>query len=177
MTKSMTRIGTAFGAAILTVGLGSAALSLAGQQQNQAPAQGQRGGPGGPDGFGGFGRGRGGPGGPGGPLAGLPLRELNLNDSQREQVRAILDSQQSETRAVAEKAMAAREALHAATTSPSLDEGLVRAKAAELAAIESDLAVSRARIFADVFQILTPEQQAKVKELSASRPHRPNAQR
>ena len=173
MTKSMTRIGTAFGAAILTVGLGSAALSLAGQQQNQAPAQGQRG----PDGSGGFGRGRGGPGGPGGPLAGLPLRELNLNDSQREQVRAILDSQQSETRAAVEKAMAAREALHAATTSPSLNEGLVRAKAAELAAIESDLAVSRARIFADVFQILTPEQQAKVKELSASRPHRPNAQR
>src|SRR6187549_2931988 len=107
MTKSMTRIGTAIGAAILTVGLGSAALSMAGQQQNQAPAQGQRGGPGATDGRGGFGRGRGGPGGPGGPLAGLPLRELNLNDSQREQVRAILDSQQSETRAVAEKAMAA----------------------------------------------------------------------
>ena len=63
--------------------------------------------------------------------------------------------------------MAAREALHAATTSPSFDEGLVRAKAAELAAVEADLAVSRARIFADVFQILTPEQQAKAKELSA----------
>ena len=174
MTQSMTRIGSAIGAAVLTIGLGSAALSVAGQQQNQAPAsQGRRGGP---DGFGGPGRGRGGPGGPGGPLAGLPLRELNLTDAQREQVKQIVDSRQQESRAIGERAMAAREALHAATTSPSFDEGLIRAKAADVAAIEADMAVSRARIFADVFQILTPEQQAKVKELNDSRPHRPNAQ-
>jgi protein CpxP len=168
----MTRIGSAIGAAILTIGLGSAALSLAGQQQNQAPsAQGRHGGPDG------FGRGRGGPAGPGGPLAGLPLRELNLTDAQREQVKQIVDSRQQETRAIIEREMAARDALRAATTSASFDEGLVRSKAAELAAIEADMAVARARIFADVFQILTPEQQAKAKELSGSRPPRPNAQR
>jgi periplasmic protein CpxP/Spy len=175
MTQSMTRIGSAIGAAVLTIGLGSAALSVAGQQQNQAPAtQGRRGPGGGPDGFGGPGRGR---GGPGGPLAGLPLRELNLTDAQRDQVKQIVDSRQQEARAIGERAMAAREALHAATTSPSFDEGLIRAKAAEVAAIEADMAVSRARVFADVFQMLTPEQQAKVKELNDSRPHRPNGQR
>lgn len=176
MTQSMTRIGSAIGAAVLTIGLGSAALSVAGQQQNQSPAaQGKHGGP---DGVGpGPGRGRGGPGGPGGPLAGLPLRELNLTDAQREQVRQIVDSRQQETRAIGERAMAAHEALRAATTSPSFDEGLVRAKAAEVAAIDADMAVARARIFADVFQILTPEQQAKAKELSGSRPPRRNAQR
>ena len=178
MTKSMTRIGTAVGAAILTVGLGAAALSIAGDQQNSQPpaADGRRGGPG----FGGPGRGRGGPFGPGGPmgpLGGLPLRELNLTDAQREQVRQIVDSRQQETRAIGERAMAAREALHAATTSPSFDEALIRAKAAELAAIDADMAVSRARVFADVFQILTPEQQATAKELSGSRPRPPNAQR
>ena len=175
MTKSMTRIGTAVGAAMLTVGLGAAALSIAGNQQNQAPAA--QGGRGGPDGPGGFGRGRGGPGGPMGPLGGLPLRELNLTESQHEHVRQIVGSRQQETRAIGERAMTAREALHAATTSPSFDEGLIRARAAELAAIEADMAVSRARIFADVFQILTPEQQAKAKEISGSRPRRPNAQR
>jgi protein CpxP len=174
MTQSMTRIGSAIGAAVLTIGLGSAALSVAGQQQNQAPAsQGRRGGPGGPEGVGGPGRGR----GPGGPLAGLPLRELNLTDAQREQVKQIVDARQQESRAIGERAMAAREALHAATTSPSFDEGLIRAKAAEVASIEADMAVSRARIFADLFQILTPDQQAKVKELNDSRPHRPNGQR
>jgi protein CpxP len=165
----------AVGAAILTVGLGAAALSIAGDQQNQAPAaQGRRGGP---DGPGGFGRGRGGPGGPMGPLGGLPLRELNLTESQREQVRTIVESRESETRAIGERAMAAREALHAATTSPSFDEGLVRTRAAEVAALDADLAVARARIFADIFQILTPEQQAKAKEISGSRPRRPNAPR
>ena len=175
MTQSMTRIGSAIGAAVLTIGLGSAALSVAGQQQNQAPAaQGRRGGP---DGFGGPGRGRGGPGGRGGPLAGLPLRELNLTDAQREQVKQIVDSRQQEMRAIGEKAMAAHEALHAATTSASFDEGLVRAKAADVAAIDADMAVSRARIFADVFQILTPEQQAKAQEFSGSRPPRPSAPR
>ena len=174
MSKSMTRIGTAVGAALLTVGLGAAALSIAGDQQNQTPTtDGRRGGPG----FGGPGRGRGGPGGPMGPLGGLPLRELNLTESQREQVRAIVEPREAETRAIGERAMAARQALHAATTSASFDEGLVRARAAELASVEADLAVSRARIYADVFQILTPEQQAKAKEISGSRPPRPNAQR
>ena len=162
----MTRIGAAVGAAILTVGLGAAALSIAGDQQNQTAADGRRGGPG-------FGRGR----GPMGPLGGLPLRELNLTESQREQVRTIVESRESETRAIGERAMAAREALHAATTSPSFDEGLVRTRAAEVAALDADLAVAHARIFADVFQILTPEQQAKAKEISGSRPRRPNAQR
>ena len=116
-------------------------------------------------------------GGPMGPLGGLPLRELNLTESQREQVRAIVEPREAETRAVGERAMAARQALHAATTSASFDEGLVRARAAELASVEADLAVSRARIYADVLQILTPEQQAKAKEISGSRPPRPNGQR
>ena len=63
MTQSMTRIGSAIGAAVLTIGLGSAALSLAAQQPNQAPpAQGRHAGPGGfgGGGFGGRGSDRGG---------------------------------------------------------------------------------------------------------------------
>jgi protein CpxP len=164
---------------MLTVGLGAAAVSLARDQQTQAQgAQGS--GQGRPDGPG-FGRmGRGGRGfdfAQGRPLGGLPLRELNLTEAQREQVRAIVEPQQAETRAIGERAMAARDALHAATMSASFDEGLVRARAAELAAVEADMAVARARVFADVFQILTPEQQAKAKELSGSRGRRPNAQR
>ena len=175
--KSMTRIGAALGAAILTVGVGTAAVAVAGGQQG--PGIERRG----PDKFFGFGQGgaggRGRMAGPGrgGPFAGLPLRELNLSDAQREQVRAITESHQAEMKAVGDRAMTARQALHAATTSPSFDEAAVRARAAELAAVEADFAVFRARIFADVYQILTPEQQAKVKELSGSRPPRPNAQR
>jgi protein CpxP len=175
-TKSMTRIGAALGAAILTVGVGAAAIAVGGDQASGIERRA-------PGGFFGFGHGgpggRGRMGGPerGGPLAGLPLRELNLSDAQREQVKAIMESHQAEMKAVGDRAMTARQALHAATTAASFDEAAVRARAAELAAVEADVAVSRARIFADVYQILTPEQQAKVKELSGSRPPRPNAQR
>jgi protein CpxP len=173
--KSMTRIGAAIGAAILTVGVGAAALAVGDQQAAgiERRAQGgffnvAQGGPGA--------RGRGGPG-RGGPLVGLPMRELNLTDAQREQVKTIVESYQADTKAIGDRAMTARQNLHVATTSASFDEAAVRARAAELAAVEADMAVVRARIFADVFQILTPEQQAKTKELSGSRPRRPNAQR
>lgn len=128
MTKRMTRIGAAAGAAVLTIGLGAAAF--AGGDEQGRPI-GQRGGAGGPGArLGGPGR-----GGPMGPLAGLPLRQLNLSDAQREQVRVIMESH-----------------------------------APELQAIHD-------RIYSEVFQLLTPEQQAKAKEISDSRPQRPSAPR
>jgi len=94
MTNRMTRIGAAVGAAVMTIGLSAAAF--AGGDQQDAPG-GRRGGPGGRIG----GPGRGGPfGGPMGPLAGLPLRELNLTDAQREQVRLIMESHEAELKAI-----------------------------------------------------------------------------
>ena len=101
--------------------------------------------------------------------------ELNLTESQREQVQGDRRAaREAETRAVGERAMAARQALHAAITPTSFDEGLVRARAAELASVEADLAVSRARIYADVFQILTPEHRRRRRRSggSANRPDR-----
>ena len=125
MTKRMTRIGAAVGAAIMTVGLATA--TFAGGDQ-QGPAAGRRGGPGGR--MAGPGR-----GGPGAPLAGLPLRQLELTDAQREQVRVIMESHEPELKAIHD------------------------------------------RIYAEVFQLLTPEQQAKAKAFTDSRPPRPNGQR
>ena len=54
--------------------------------------------------------------------------------------------------------------MQAAATAETLDEGLIRARAAELATIESDLVVAHARIHSEVFRILTPEQQTQAKE-------------
>jgi Spy/CpxP family protein refolding chaperone len=41
----------------------------------------------------------------------------------------------------------------------------VRAAAAQVAAVQADLAVAQARVHADIWNILTPEQQTKAKEL------------
>jgi periplasmic protein CpxP/Spy len=164
MKDRMTRIGMALGVALLTVGVGAGVFAVA-----QGP-----GGPGGPFGRGGFGGPGGRMGGPGrgGPMAGLPLQQLNLTSSQKEQVQSIMQSHEADFRSLGERGRAAHEALRAASTSGSFDEGLVRTKAADVANVESDMAVLNARIYSEIFQILTTEQKAKAKELQAQRPER-----
>ena len=123
------------------------------------------GGPGGPDGPFGFGRGPG--GGPGGPLA--LLRQLDLSDEQRAQVRQVMESHNVELKAVGDRLRAAHKAQDDAIEAPNFDENAVRSKAAEVAAIQADAAVLRAKLHSEVFAVLTPDQQAKAAELKAQR--------
>ena len=108
---------------------------------------------------------RGGPGGGPGGMFGLPLRGLELSDAQREQVRTIMESHREEQKAIGDRMQAARTALHEAIAADTFDEGAIRAKAAEIGAVEADAAVLQAKIRAEVFTILTPEQAAKAKAL------------
>ena len=105
--------------------------------------------------------------GPG--AAGLPLRQLELTDAQREQVRGIVTARSAEMKTIHEKLRAARGAEHAAVTRIPVDENEVRARVTEAAAIEADLAVIRARVHEQIYQVLTPEQQQKAKTLQAER--------
>ncbi len=98
---------------------------------------------------------------------GIPLDRLNLTDAQRDQVKSVVDSHQAEVRPLGEKAMTARRALEQAVTADMIDEGAIRAVAADVASVESDMAVARARVHADVLQVLTSDQRAKLKELQA----------
>ena len=152
--------------AVLIVGAAAGALA---QNTNDGPRPFMgRGGPtrGGPGGR--FGE----PGGPGGPMGALgplgPLmRQANLTEAQRDQVRGVIDSHRDEMQAIAERARPAHEALQAALTSETFDEGTIRARYADVASVEADAAVARARVYSEVFQILTAEQQAQVKKLQA----------
>ena len=147
--------------AVITLGLGSIAMA----QPGAGDGGGRRGH---------FGRGFGpdGPGrGPGGP-GGLPLRELELTDAQREQVKGIFDSHKDEFQAIGERMKTARQAQVAAIEAQPLDEAAIRAKTAELATVEADAAVLRAKVQAAVFQVLTPEQQEKAKTLKAEQQKR-----
>ena len=163
MRRSVARMfGAAAVAAVVTTGFVHA------QTQDGAGAPAPRherrgpGGPGGPDGPGRFGR-----FGFGGPLA--MLRQLDLTDDQRAQVRQVMDSHRDEMRAVGERVMAAHRAQNDAVTAAQFDEQAVRTRAAELAAAEADAAVLRAKMHSEVFAVLTPEQQAKAAELRAQR--------
>jgi protein CpxP len=97
---------------------------------------------------------------------------LDLTDDQQSRVRQILDSHRDEQRGLMDRSMKAHEALAEASTTGAFDEGAVRARAAEVAAVESDMAVAQARVFSEVYQILTPEQQTKLKEMQARRQDR-----
>ena len=156
------------------LGLGAAAIAvvIAGASYQNLSAQGRGfGGPGGPGGPGraggpgGPGARRGGPGGPGGPggVGPMMLERLDLTGDQRDRVRQIMDSHRDEQRALGDRAMKAHEALQDAITA-TFDEGAVRARAADVAVVDADMAVAQARVFGEVYQILTPEQQEKMKQ-------------
>ena len=124
-----------------------------------AYAQGPRGG-----GFGG----RGGRGfGPGGP--GLALNELNLTDAQREQVREIRDRYQEQiqtlSRRLGDLAAKQRQAIE---TVP-VNETLVTSATQDMTQAQVEVAIQEARINADIWSVLTPEQQATATKLRAER--------
>jgi len=153
--------GAAAVAAVVTTGFVHA------QAQDGAgapPAPHERRGPGGP---GPGGPGRFGRGGFGSPMA--MLRQLDLTDDQRAQVRQVMDSHRDELRAVGERVRAAHRAQNDAVNAAQFDEQVVRTRAAELAAVQADAAVLQAKVHSEVFAVLTPEQQAKAAELKAQR--------
>ncbi|MDG2040100.1 MAG: Spy/CpxP family protein refolding chaperone [Ilumatobacter sp.] len=121
-----------------------------------------------PDGSGGrrgrMGR-RGGPGGAGGLM--LPLGRLDLTEAQRGQVRSVMEQNREASRAAGARLREVRAALRDAITTDVVNEGAIRAVAAELANAEGDVAVQRAFVRSQVWQLLTPDQQATALKVEA----------
>ena len=121
------------------------------------------------------GMGPGGPGrgfGPGGPFGmlgelGHGLRQLDLSDAQREQLRSVMASHRAEFQALGERMRTAHDALDAVVTADAVDESAIRARSADVAAVQADAAVVRAKVHQEIYSLLTAEQQAKAKELKA----------
>lgn len=155
---TMKRLVLGFAAGVLALGLGTG-IYAQNTSQGAPPFRGR--GMGGP--------GRGGPMGPGGPLGIMPMLgpELGLTDAQKDQIKNIAASHRDEWPALGDRARVARKALNDAVTADALDENLIRQRSAEVGAVESDLAVARARAHAEVFNLLTPDQKSKAKELHA----------
>jgi periplasmic protein CpxP/Spy len=108
----------------------------------------------------------------GGGFDGLALRELDLTDAQREKIRSIRDQNREAARAIGEKLMAARRGLQETARAETVDESAIRAAAGALANAEAEAAISRARVHAQVWKVLTPEQQEKAKAFRERRGRR-----
>jgi protein CpxP len=100
-----------------------------------------------------------------GALGPMMLGRLDLTSDQRDRVKQILNSHRDDQQAIGKRSMAAHDALESAMTSGAFDETLIRTRAADVAAVEADESVMRARIYAEVLQILTADQQAKLKTM------------
>ncbi len=71
---------------------------------------------------------------------------------------------QSDLSSLASRERTARQALNDAIDGDVVDEGTIRARSADVAAAEADMAVMHARIRSEILQILTPDQQAQLKQ-------------
>jgi Spy/CpxP family protein refolding chaperone len=163
MTATVKRIVLGLGATAIALGV-TAGVYASGQNTNQDPPP-FRGGAG-PGRFGG----PGGPGrGPGGPMGMLPMLgpKLGLTDAQKDQIKAIAASHKDEWKGYADRARAAHGALNAAVTADTIDEGVIRSRSADVAAVDADMAVARAHVRAEVFQILTDAQKTQLKTMQA----------
>ena len=103
-----------------------------------------------------------------GPEAAAPPRAgLNLTDAQREQIRTLRETQRQDAQALRDKMRAARQQLQTAMRADMPDEAAVRSAAEAVAALQADQAVLQARTRSLVMKVLTPEQQARMKETRA----------
>ena len=90
---------------------------------------------------------------------------LNLTDAQRDQMKSLADSHRDEWKALGDRDRAVHEAVHTAEMADPVDDNLIRAKVAEAAAVEADMAVARAHTRVEVFQILADDQKAQLKQM------------
>ena len=120
----------------------------------------------GPRGGGPFG-GRGGRGGFG--PGGLALNQLNLSDTQREQVREIRERFRAQTQQVAQRLNAAAEKQRQAIETLPVNETLITSATQDMTAAQVDMAIQEARLNSEIWSVLTPEQQAQATKLRADR--------
>jgi Spy/CpxP family protein refolding chaperone len=122
-------------------------------------AQGPRGGAGGRGGRGGF--------GPGG--LGIPLRQLNLTETQRTQLEQIRDQHRADMESAMKKLETARRAQRAAIESVPADEAQITSLTQDLTQAEVDVAIQTARLNTAVWGVLTESQRAQLTKLRAER--------
>jgi Spy/CpxP family protein refolding chaperone len=106
------------------------------------------------------------------------LRQLNLTDTQREQIKALADAEraartQDSAQAPGRKLAELHKSLQAAIYADIPDSGQIDQLKASIAEAEAAALAARVDIQVKIAQVLTPEQRAQARELVAQRANRP----
>ena len=103
-----------------------------------------------------------------GHMMGLPLKQLNLTDAQREQVKGVMQKEHSTMKPLMLQVRQMHEQLKQYSEG-TYDEAKVQALVAQQSQTLVQLKVQETRIHSEIYQLLTPDQQAKLKEIEANR--------
>ena len=91
--------------------------------------------------------------------------QLDLTDTQKEQIKAIHERSRESMRPLMEQIRAKRQEIRRANEGGTVDEALVRQKLTEIAPLEAKMMAERARIHQETLSVLTPEQKTKLEQL------------
>ena len=102
------------------------------------------------------------------------LRQLNLTDAQREQIKALTDEHraQDDTQSPARKLVELQRTLEAAVFADTPDNAQIEQLRASIAEAEAATLAARVDLQLKIAQILTPEQRKQARELMDRRPGR-----
>jgi protein CpxP len=90
-------------------------------------------------------------------------RDLNLTDGQRTQIKSVLETERPAIQSLVHKFEQQNDQLHTKTT---FDEAYVRSVAQQDQVNYADALVEREKIRSEIFAILTPDQQAKLNQMT-----------
>lgn len=93
------------------------------------------------------------------------FERLDLTDDQKQAVHNTMSEHREQTRALHDEMIARRRALGQTIHADLVNESAVRQAAAEVAAVDADLAVMRAQMFQAINKVLTQEQRERMQEL------------
>ncbi len=98
-----------------------------------------------------------------GLMMGRLLRGLDLTDQQKQQIKEIMQAHRDNLLAGRVAVLRARKNLVALATGGTFDANAVRAAYSTLADAQGNMTILRAQIFSQMMPLLTPDQQAAVK--------------
>jgi periplasmic protein CpxP/Spy len=103
-----------------------------------------------------------------GPMMGFYAAKLDLTDAQKAQMKTIMQKEGPAMKPLFQQSRQIDQQLRQYAEGTD-DEAKVQALASQKSQVEAQLAVAHTRIHSEMFQVLTPEQQTKMKEMEANR--------
>ena len=105
--------------------------------------------------------------GMGGHMMGFFSQKLNLTEDQKTQMKAVMEKEHPAMKPLFQQERQIDQQLRQYVQG-TYDEAKVRALANQKAQIEAELTVSHTRVHNQMYQLLTPDQQSKLKEMEAN---------